>query len=554
MGSPISRHPSAFANGARRLEPWDFALLGFLASAFLAVGTAYDRPSAWVKLLAIVASVAVCALLARSTVRGTSNAAMLGGLLCLPLTTAILLRGFAAEVTPGGIGQTWPILGIDEETSVGLLTILMPFEIAGAAYLWGQARSARWLWAGACLMSATALLVAGSAGSAVALLVAAGVLSWRALAARSGARIGWGVAALGLAGLLAVVAGVAISGGLAGARATLSSRISVAQAALWLAQDFRFLGAGLQSFSGLFSRYILVEPFPYYRQSYNLFLDLTVQQGLLGLSCYVAVLAGAFRAVWCSPTPDSGDGRRFLFVRHATLACLVVGLALGIVHDPFQAPLGAAFLFLGPGLAFGLARGAVSRQPLSPVPVGVASAAGSQRPSVWAVSLGAFAAVTAVGAWPWRNVPADLAANIGAVQMAQSDLRGWPADRGPVMFANESPASAGWWFRTALRLDPHHRVANHRLGLMAMQARDFESASALLHTAWEQGQSHRGVRKALGYCYVWLGELDRAEALLRQVPEAAQELRWYARWWQARGDPHLADLSAVMSGRLEEAG
>jgi O-antigen ligase len=555
------REPSKrLVSGAKaRLRLDGVAFSGFVLSAAIGVWAAYDRPSAAARFLAIVAAVVVHYGLARCSLRDLWKVATLCSLLCILLAATVFLGVFlgggTADLEAGGIASDFRrLLSVDSETSVGLLTILFPFQVAAAVYPRQRERASWAGWLAACVLSVGALLVAGSAGAIVALLLVAGVMSWRAITARSLGRLGWSLAGGGLAGLLAVLAALAMSSGPAGLWSMLASRIDVARAALWLAQDFRFTGGGLGSFPGLYSRYILMGPFLYYRQSYNLFLDLTVEQGLLGLSCYLAVFVGA---VWHLGRPqpvDERGSRRIRLLRHATMASLLAGFLFGMVHDPFRSPLGTAFLFMGPGFAAALERRSESNAAVSSDARIVSVHRTTPRVSASMVALAVSVLVLIGGSWPWRDLPANLAADVGAVRLAQAELQGWPSSGGPRVPTGAPLATVQRWLGTALELDPGNRAANHRLGLIAMQMGDFSAASGYLQAAWERGQGHRGIRKALGYSYVWLGEFDRAEELLLPISEAAWELRWYARWWEARGQHDLAALSAVMSGRLEKAG
>ena len=57
--------------------------------------------------------------------------------------------------------------------------------------------------------------------------------------------------------------------------------------------DYPITGAGLASFPGLYSQYILVIPQFYYINSYNLFLDVAIEQGVAGgLSFIILYLGG----------------------------------------------------------------------------------------------------------------------------------------------------------------------------------------------------------------------------------------------------------------------
>jgi thioredoxin-like negative regulator of GroEL len=81
-----------------------------------------------------------------------------------------------------------------------------------------------------------------------------------------------------------------------------------------------------------------------------------------------------------------------------------------------------------------------------------------------------------------------------------------------------------------------------------MYRREFDSAAHFLETALSQAPAHRGIIKALAYCYVWLGDMEKAQVLLRQIPEAAEELDVYIWWWTTQ---QRSDLSAKARLALE---
>ena len=105
-------------------------------------------------------------------------------------------------------------------------------------------------------------------------------------------------------------------------------------------------------------------------------------------------------------------------------------------------------------------------------------------------------------------------------------------------------------FKRALQLNPQNRTANHRLGMIATVQRDFNTAKFYLEQAYVADPDHRGITKVLGYCYTWVGNLDRAAPLLVNIPEAKREMEVYVWWWgtQERGD--LADQAARMAALL----
>ena len=96
-----------------------------------------------------------------------------------------------------------------------------------------------------------------------------------------------------------------------------------------------------------------------------------------------------------------------------------------------------------------------------------------------------------------------------------------------------------------------NRTANHRLGLLALQRLDFSGAAIFLEKAHQVDSGHRGISKALGLTYVWLGQYEQARALLRDIPEAGRELDTYSWWWTTQNRPDLAEKAADMVKKLQ---
>ena len=80
---------------------------------------------------------------------------------------------------------------------------------------------------------------------------------------------------------------------------------------------------------------------------------------------------------------------------------------------------------------------------------------------------------------------------------------------------------------------------------------DFQSAAGYLETALEQAPEHRGIIKSLGYCYTWLGDVDKARPLLEEIPEARSELEVYVWWWDTQGRLDLSAHASEMASELK---
>ena len=551
----VARIPSRQGLTSRWRIGWpDLAILGFLLTAGGSFWAAYDRTSAGAKFLAITFAIAIYYSLAKSALPGLWKAAILSGALTSVVAGLVVLAGVAGKLpaitvaaTPVGRG-TLALAALDGDTATGLLAVLLPFQVAAAIY--ARQQGARWeqvAWISGCLLSAGALLAGNSRGAVVASTLAGGLVLWRLRIARARPMASRTILAVLLGSVLAVVAAIALSGGVAGAWETIQSRLQLAQEGLWLAEDFRLIGGGLGSFPGLYSRYVLIQPNPFFSRSYNLFLDLTIEQGLLALASYLGICVGSLWAL-AAQRPWLLGSRRVRLIQGAAAASVLTVLTLGWVHDPFSEPLGALFLFLGPGFVASLRR-FPDQAPGGPKPN-----SSGHRLSPIRVGALVMVSVMAIGLWPWHLLPANLWANWGAVRLAQIELEDWPDRRGRIGDGASEMAAVKRWLESSLAWDPFNRTANYRLGLVALDQDDFVRAAEYLERAWAEGEEHRGVRKALGYSYVWLGRLDLAEQMLGPIPEASRELRVYARRWSDRGRPDLAAWAATLSSRLDASG
>jgi lipopolysaccharide biosynthesis regulator YciM len=142
-------------------------------------------------------------------------------------------------------------------------------------------------------------------------------------------------------------------------------------------------------------------------------------------------------------------------------------------------------------------------------------------------------------------------ADLGAVQLAKVELRGFPETgwTGPEIAIQFKQADAS--LHAALRLDPDNRTANHRLGLISIIRQDFSSAVVYLNIAHTVSPKHRGIVKSLGFGYAWLGKTDNAVSSLKEIPETKNELDSYCIWWKKQGRSDLWANAIKLHQKLE---
>jgi hypothetical protein len=67
-----------------------------------------------------------------------------------------------------------------------------------------------------------------------------------------------------------------------------------------------------------------------------------------------------------------------------------------------------------------------------------------------------------------------------------------------------------------------------------------------LEKAFNIDPDHRGIRKSLGYAYVWDSNLENAELMLEGIDEAEIEMEIYSQWWSENNRPDLATRAREM--------
>ena len=84
-----------------------------------------------------------------------------------------------------------------------------------------------------------------------------------------------------------------------------------------------------------------------------------------------------------------------------------------------------------------------------------------------------------------------------------------------------------------------------------MAENDYSVATDYLEQAYAAAPYHRGIKKSLGYCYVWLGLYSEAATLLRDIPEAGEEIKTYIWWWQTQSQEDLSYRAQQMVNYFE---
>ena len=566
----------------------------FSLSSVVAAWAAYDRRVALIRLALLCGGLA--AALAIALLAGRWGGPALGwagvgcGLLAAAIAAYFLLSydwraANSADVTILDRAGFWlqahrPTFPLREDVNANVagaaLAVLIPLGWVGVA--WAYAYRHRLLLAVASAsvgLALVALALTSSRGAWLGLaagLLAAGLVGWslRDPAARSRpAALLFAASALLSVGVFILAVGkpgtLGVAGQLDGLLAALGGASAVNRAALWrdmigMVGDYRFTGSGLGSTMMVYSSYALLLHVGYITHAHNLFLQVAVEQGLVALAAFVALLAAAFWSLLFASGAGPGPhniapvGRDAIARRQtasaARLAAMAALVALA-VHGMADAGLYvsrlAPVVFLPISFALGLgwlAAGPRATRASSRGP----RAASRFAARGWGVPIAAIVAGAALVIALLPPVRAAFQENLGAVAQTRAELSvyswpDWPIQDALRRAPGVDLAPAISRYQAALALSPANAAANRRLGQIELSRGDYPAALAHLESAYLTGPGVIATRRLLGEAYAVAGDAERAAALWRTVDLSPSQVEGRIWWYDHLGErAHVAAL------------
>lgn len=541
----------------------DGPLALFMVTALVSAGVAFDRDAALRKLALLV--IGVAAYYGLREVYRPNNVAP-----GAPATWRVLWPGWLLLLA--GVGVTgymvatvewsryavaWPSLvrlgtGLARWLGMGPVATTNPNIAGGAlAVLLAPAATPAWhhwqarQWGSA--LAATALLLVVTAG----VVVSGSRGAWLAAAAAGATALLWGAAGrltagrptrrrqvvlgVALAAVLlpaltaAVVNGAALTAALAQLPAVNgTSRWALYRSMAVLALDYPLIGAGLGNFLMVAASYAFLTHVGFLGHAHNLYLDLMIEQGGLGLLAWLWLLATAAVLVWRS----ARAGGLPPLTGAAALALLVTALH-GLVDDPLYSSLAAPLLFVPAALLPDL------RQ---------AGRRGWSR--LW---LAVLLVLPALGLGVLPAGRSWALSNWAAVAQGRSELAVYRWPEWPIQDAvrrADGLAQPVARYERALVLNPANASAARRLGQIALSLGAYEAAREHLATAYAARPWDTATQQLLGEALLVTGDVEAGARLWAGVPGAQGQLDVRAFWYGYIGDEgRAAVLRAAVMGR-----
>jgi hypothetical protein len=409
------------------------------------------------------------------------------------------------------------------------------------------------LWGVIVFIMGYAMLITSSRGAWLGLIIA-GML-WIFLSVPNGIRY-LGKAIVGLAGAsiaLLVIVNLVSPNWLISLQETAVSRLTLYRNSLYLLGDYPFTGIGLgDTFTMAYSRYQLLMDVAFLKYSHNIFLSIGLGQGIIGIITFVWLLIVFYHVVIRVEQVGLSQRPQQLF-RGAWL-----GVTATLLHGLTDAPQFSdsrwtlPMFFVLMGLAVSIGR---------PALLWADEEAGSnesdeatESAATWPkfAFVGGGAVILVILALLFQtSLRGTWHANMGAVYQTQADL----TKNLDESIRDSLRANAISEFEQAINIQPDQVVAHRRLGMMALNNQDFDTAITHLEVAYPQEPTNQATVQALGLSYLWTGQLDKAEQTLRQldrVEELAKDLPNRQKRWEKDGYSDIAAYTGEMAERLKD--
>jgi O-antigen ligase len=325
---------------------------------------------------------------------------------------------------------------------------------------------------------------------------------------------------------------------------SLKSRVTVWSEGPDLIRDYVFTGSGLMTTSRVFSIYELLIPVPYQSNLNNLFLQIWLEQGILGeisLLGILGVVAGwAWKALRQVKEPLSNTQS---ILGWAGLACVMSITLHNFVEVVFYGDRTLPLVGLVLGYAY-----------LAAPPIETADSRRMLHPRVITLGVVMVGLFTVTCILFYRPILSAFYANLGAIEQTRLEMSNYDPDD----FQNDSLDQV----RQRLSLDgvrsllykslvwnPKNRVALLRLGDIALSYKDVSSAQNALQTAWDAGYRDNRTRLLYGDLLVMQGRVQEAGSVQKGVAWAVGRMSgqaWYRYWLNHEYDRALDAWQTVI--------
>jgi hypothetical protein len=302
----------------------------------------------------------------------------------------------------------------------------------------------------------------------------------------------------------------------------------------------------------IYSTYALFLHVGFAGHGHNLFLDLTIQQGIFAVLILFWMLVLMGEAVWrvlggrrvlkrpgpaASERANKQTSRQGILLGAAALSILILILH-GLVDDAIYGTRMVILLFVPFAFA---------------VPELLRAKTPDARQQVRAIFVGLLI-VGIILIFSWRPVLSLFNSNLAAVRQGQAELGVYEWPEWPVQDAVRSevdlaPAIEG--YERAISLNPGNASARRRLGQILLSLGEYGEAIRHLEDAYAQAPWDNATRQLLGEAYLVHGRVDDGDALWSRVNNAQGQLQLRAGWYSYIDAREESDIVSAMANKYK---
>ncbi|MGB3715255.1 MAG: O-antigen ligase family protein [Candidatus Promineifilaceae bacterium] len=557
--------------------PFDWPFLAFIVTAGVSVWAAFDRQSAWGKFWLICGAVLLYYSFANWAADKGSRALQKQAWILAGLAPLIAIYFFLShdwDEYPSKIGlisetgktirHLLPALSLERfhpNILAGAMAMLLPFTVGVTIISWYRKRRRDFIAGlGAVILTLFGLALSGSRGAWIAVIVAALVVIWwlviRSIVPGRRRSRSWFLGSIAVVLLLVAVVVILapdlVNDSLSGLPSLGSGllRADMYRNSLILVNDYPFIGAGLDNYMMLYSSYALLLHVGFSTHAHNLFLDLTIQQGIIAVFIFFWMLVLMGEAVWrvlggrrvrnqtepAAPEKASKQMSKQGVLLGAAAMSILILVIHGFVDDAIYGTRMVVLMFVP--FAFAVPELLRARTP-------------DARQQFRAIFVGLLI-VGIILIFSWRPVLSLFNSNLAAVRQGQAELGVYEWPDWPVQDAVRSEvdlSSAVDGYERAISLNPGNASARRRLGQILLSLGEYGEAVRHLEAAYAQAPWDNATRQLLGEAYLVNGRVDDGVSLWSKTNNDQGQLQLRAGWYSyidAREESDIVRATANM--------
>ncbi len=419
---------------------------------------------------------------------------------------------------------------IHANVAAGTLALVLPFSVAFIVEAWNAGKR---LYLGKAVLAACiisfGLLLTSSRGAWMGIIAACAVFGLACIQRKwfyvlRDKIFYWGIVAIALflfCGYFLVFGSIDIFlGQIPDPASSLISRSTLWREGIGLIRDYPFTGSGLRSFWLVHSTYARLIPVHLFDHVHNSFLEVWIEQGIIGALSVLAVTLVV--AVWGWKALD----RKNL----STFACagffgLIVVAVQGIVDVVFYIERTLPLIGISLGYTWFLNQEKNNITYLNP----------RKQKMLW-IGLLAIIGAVAIAVILFNPFSSLLLSNLGSLNQSQIELSIYDPDNYKDVTLDkirrtENLSDAQGRFNRSLRNWDGNPTALNRLAQIDMSVEEYNAALIKMQTAWGGGNRNNVTRLLYSDALVANGDPESAARLLQDIPTAEDRLL-YQSWYR----------------------